>query len=218
MRGSISREIFTFLTIWQSHLAERVGKRRLGVRVGDRHGDDPTDDNPPGQRGELAQCQLSADVKRFSPGYPHRAISANWPPVAKLSGKTACFGLLAHLVARRVCWSKFEIRRTKIWRRMEHGTNTDRPHPEMKSPFPGALCGVRRPAPSAPLLFLGSFRTSPNANQPYHFRKPLPARLLRTGSHGLQIRFLPKSRNNSLTICGILSTGRLLRVRLPLLS
>src|SRR5260370_30570573 len=55
---------------------------------------------------QLAQGQKSADVKRFSHGYPHRAISGNWPPVAKLPGKTACFGLLAHLVARRVWGQK----------------------------------------------------------------------------------------------------------------
>src|SRR5260370_33076246 len=38
----------------------------------------------------------------FRIGTPLRAISGNWPSVAKLSGKTAVFGLLAHLVVRGV--------------------------------------------------------------------------------------------------------------------
>jgi hypothetical protein len=55
-----------------------------------------------GQSEELAQSQNSADVKHISHEYPLRAISGNWHTMAKLSGKTASFGLLAHLVARWV--------------------------------------------------------------------------------------------------------------------
>jgi hypothetical protein len=54
-----------------------------------------------GHVGEMAQSQISADVKYISDIYPPPGQKANWPTVAKLSGKTACFGVLAHLVARR---------------------------------------------------------------------------------------------------------------------
>src|SRR5713101_658134 len=55
-----------------------------------------------GQGGEMAQGQKSANVKHISHVYPLRAISDNWPSVANLSGKTSCFGLLAHVGARGV--------------------------------------------------------------------------------------------------------------------
>jgi hypothetical protein len=61
------------------------------------------DADPSGQASEMARCQLSKDVKHFLREVPLRANSGNWPTVAKLSGKTACFGVLARLVARRVC-------------------------------------------------------------------------------------------------------------------
>src|SRR5260370_31724401 len=48
----------------------------------------------------MAGCQKTADVKHISYDYPPRAKSGNWPTVANLSGKTACFGRLAHSVAR----------------------------------------------------------------------------------------------------------------------
>src|SRR5260370_18807904 len=43
---------------------------------------------------------------------PIRAISGNWPTVAKPPGKTACFGVLAHLVAqggRRIVAASFQL-------------------------------------------------------------------------------------------------------------
>ena len=51
----------------------------------------------------MSRGQKSADVKHISHGYPLRAISGNWPTVAKLSGKTASFDVLAHFVAQGVC-------------------------------------------------------------------------------------------------------------------
>ena len=63
----------------------------------------PGELNPPlGHGDDLAQSQKSADVKHISHEYPLRAISGNWPSVAKPSGKTPLFGVLAHLVARGV--------------------------------------------------------------------------------------------------------------------
>ncbi len=55
-----------------------------------------------GQKGKWPAVAKSADVKHISHDYPLRAISGNWPTVAKPTGKTPCFGLLAHLVARGV--------------------------------------------------------------------------------------------------------------------
>ncbi len=51
--------------------------------------------------GELAQGQKSANVKRFSHGYPPWAISGNWPRGVNSSGKTLDFGVLAPVVAQR---------------------------------------------------------------------------------------------------------------------
>ena len=62
----------------------------------------PGMDDPLDHIDEMAQSQKSGDVKRISHEYPLRAISGNWPTVAKLSGKTPLFGVLALVVAQWV--------------------------------------------------------------------------------------------------------------------
>jgi len=65
-----------------------------------------------GQAGEMAQGQKSADVKRFSLGYPHRAISGNWPTVQYCSARLLryatpvrerCLGNLANRDFGNIC-------------------------------------------------------------------------------------------------------------------
>src|SRR5260370_25248328 len=55
-----------------------------------------------GPRRRIGPRPKGRDVKHISHDFPLRAISGNWPTVAKLSGKTTCFGVLALLMAHRV--------------------------------------------------------------------------------------------------------------------
>ena len=75
-------------------------RNRVGAATKTSHKESPAG-GPFGPKGEMAQSQKQVDVKRFSDKYPPLGQIEKWPRGSKSSGKTSCFGHLAHVVAHR---------------------------------------------------------------------------------------------------------------------
>ena len=74
---------------------ERLAHRKEGCN--ESQAKTPT---PSGPKRPIGPEPIERGRQAYFTRVPLWAISGNWPPVAKLSGKTSCFGLLAHVLAQ----------------------------------------------------------------------------------------------------------------------